>query len=346
MNPYLTPNAICSDLENNRISKGLAIDLLISLIEGSDDTNLRAQSISALKRIQTKSKKLFKILENCIVSDENALIRSAAAESILHNYIDQGLNSILWSLEHDKSPLVLNAIIKLSENYKKSNWNQLIESVAKKVRKIADNIGILEKEALFILDIESIFASKKPGYDLDLKTYDFYKEIGDSWLVIKNKQIISLNFNFFNWFLLKENPTIFNSLNRLIFPEIYLNLINNLNLAKYNEFKIPDSIGLLTSLRRLNLSHNYIQELPTSISQLESLKELNLSWNNFQKFPEALFYLTSLEKLDLTHNNINEIPILIKSLKSLRDLKLDNNNIREIPKDVKNFLSLIEEFSY
>ncbi|MFW9937105.1 MAG: leucine-rich repeat domain-containing protein [Candidatus Thorarchaeota archaeon] len=346
MSPYLTPNAICSDLENNKISKSLALDLLISLIEGSDDTNLRTESILALKRILTKSKKLFKILENCIVSDENALIRSAAAEIILHNYIDQGLNTILWALEHDKSPLVLNAIIKLSENYKKPNWNQLIKSVAKKVGEIANNIGIIDKEALFILDIESIFASKKPSYDLDLKTYDFYKEIGDSWLEIKNEQIISLNFNFFNWFLLKENPTIFNSLNRLIFPEIYLNLINDLNLAKSNDLKIPESIGNLNALKSLDLSHNYIKELPISLSQLKSLKYLNLGWNNFQKVPDILFSLTSLEILDLSHNNIKEIPSKIKNLNSLNELNLDNNNIREIPKNLKNYLSSIEEFTY
>jgi hypothetical protein len=346
MSPYLTPNAICSDLENNKISKSLALDLLISLIEGSDNTNLRAESISALKTIQTKSKKLFKILENCIVSDENALIRSAAAEIIFHNYIDQGLNTILWALEHDKSPLVLNIIIKLSENYKNPNYNQLIESVCKRVGEIANNIGIIDREALFILDIESIFASKRPSYDLDLKTYDFYKEIGDSWLEIKNEQIISLNFNFFNWFLLKENPNIFNSLNRLIFPEIYLNLINDLNLDKNNELKIPESIGYLNALRSLDLSHNYIGELPRSLSQLESLKYLNLGWNNFQKIPEIILSLTSLEILDLSHNNIKEIPSKIKSLNSLNELNLDNNNIREIPNSLKNFLDSIEEFIY
>ncbi|MFX0056994.1 MAG: hypothetical protein ACFE85_07375 [Candidatus Hodarchaeota archaeon] len=346
MSPYLTPNAICSDLENNRISKSLAIDLLISLIEGSDNANLRAQSILALKKIQTKSKRLFKILENCIVSDENAQIRSVAAEIIISNYIDEGLNSILWSLEHDKSPLILNTIIKLSDNYTQSNYDQLIESAAKKLRDIAKNIGIVEDEALFILDIESIFASKKPSYNLDLKTYDFYKEIGESWLVIKDKHIISLNFNFFNWFLLKENPTIFDSLNRLIFPEIYLNLINNLNLAKNNEFSIPESIGLLTSLKSLNLSHNYLQELPKSLVKLENLKFLKLCWNNFYEIPEIVFTLNALEILDLSHNNIKEIPNTIKNLNSLRELNLDNNNIREIPNNLRNFLGFIEVFTY
>ncbi|MFX1557301.1 MAG: leucine-rich repeat domain-containing protein [Promethearchaeota archaeon] len=346
MNSYLTPNAICSDLENNRINKNLAIDLLISLIEGSDDTNLRTQSIKAFKRIHTKSNKLFKLLENCIVSDENALIRSAAAEIILHNYIDQGLNTILWALEHDKSPLVLNAIIKLSENYKNPNWNQLIKSIVKKVGEIANNIGIIDKEALFILDIESIFASKRPSYDLDLKTYDFYKEIGDSWLEIKNEQIISLNFNFFNWFLLKENPTIFNSLNRLIFPEIYLNLINDLNLAKSNDLKIPESIGHLSALKSLDLSHNYIKELPISFSQLKSLKSLNLSWNNFQNVPEIVFSLINLEVLDLSHNNIKEIPKKLTKLNFLHELILDNNNIREISNDLKTYIGSIEKFTY
>jgi Leucine-rich repeat (LRR) protein len=346
MSTYLTPNAICSDLENNKISKSLATDLLISLIEGSEDTILRAQSIKALKRVQTKSKKLFKVLENCIVSDENALIRSAAAEIVLLKYLDQGINSILWSLENEKSPLVLNTIIKSSEINENSGNDKLIKSSAEKVGDIANNIGIIDKEARFILDIEAIFASKKPSYDLNLKTYDFYKEIGDSWLLIKDKHIISLNFNFFNWFLLKENPRIFDPLNKLIFPEIYLNLINNLNLAKDNELKIPESIGLLTSLKNLNLSHNYLQELPKSISRLKNLKDLNLSWNNFRKFPEAIFDLTSIEKLDLTHNNISRIPIKVKSLNSLFDLKLENNNISEIPSNLKDFLLSIEDFTY
>jgi Leucine-rich repeat (LRR) protein len=221
-----------------------------------------------------------------------------------------------------------------------------VNLIQDKIEKIAKRIGIVEKEAFFILDIEAIFAMKKPAYELDLKIYDLYKELGDSWLTIKNEHIESLNFNFFNWFLLKENTHIYDSLNQLRFPEVYLNLLNDLTLPRNEVLHIPPSIGNLSLLKNLNLSHNYIQEIPKSIEMLKSLTVLNLSWNSFQNIPESIFSLSCLKKLDLSHNNIREVPEKITILKSLNELNLDNNIIGNLSDSLRGFFDTLEKFSY
>lgn len=346
MDNSLTPNAICSDLANNRISHSLAADLLISLIEGSDDPGLREQSVLALQKVKIKSDKIYKIVENSLISDENAIVRSAAAQIIIRDYIEQGANSIGWTIKHDKSPLVLKSVINLADEFRKTKLLELVNLIQTKIEKIAKSLGIVKKEAIFILDIEAIFAMKKPSYELDLKIYDLYKDLGDSWLTIKNEHIESLYFNFFNWFLLKENPYIYNSLSQLRFPEVYLNLLNDLALSRNEVLQIPSSIGNLTLLKNLDLSHNYIQGIPKSIELLKNLTTLNLSWNSFHNIPESIFSLSSLKKLDLSHNNIKEVPEKINILKSLNDLNLDNNLIGNLSDSLREFFNTLEKFSY
>ena len=78
----LTPHAIYNDLKNNFIDKVSAVDLLITLIENVDNITTRIDSIEILERINIRSKKVFKTLENLIVSDSSENIRMAAIPTL------------------------------------------------------------------------------------------------------------------------------------------------------------------------------------------------------------------------------------------------------------------------
>ena len=67
---------------NKKINRSVATELLISLIEGSDDHIIRSDSIKAFEAVGIKEKASFKILENALLSDESQIVRSAALNAI------------------------------------------------------------------------------------------------------------------------------------------------------------------------------------------------------------------------------------------------------------------------
>ncbi|TFG11889.1 MAG: leucine-rich repeat domain-containing protein [Promethearchaeota archaeon] len=116
--------------------------------------------------------------------------------------------------------------------------------------------------------------------------------------------------------------------------------IIDLNLRGCNLNEIPDTIGRLTQLKKMNLSKNKLISLPSSMSNLKLLKELDLSHNQFNKFPSIISQLKYLEKLSLKINSIEEVPDTVSEFSSLRLLDLRKNNLKILPKSLSNFKNL------
>ncbi|XP_012937853.1 slit homolog 2 protein [Aplysia californica] len=92
--------------------------------------------------------------------------------------------------------------------------------------------------------------------------------------------------------------------------------------------KVPYEIGLLTNLKRLDLSHNKIVTLPSKIfSNLTQLSTLILSYNDLQCISETSFFnMKNLRILSLHENNISTIPYgAFDSLKALSHIALGGN---------------------
>ena len=320
MEKFLSPETIYSGLKNKEISRNIAADQLISLIEVSDNPKIRSKSISILNKLEIHDPKIFKIIESSLLSDENSNVRMSAVNLIGRQFLKEGIDSLTWVAQHDKSPLVLKAIFDLNLEFTDTQLKSLIKELDEYLAKIALAVGIISNEAKFILDLEAIFAHNEENYDLQLRSYQFYKQLkdpklGEFWLTIRNKHIESLSFNYFNWTYMKQNPVMFDSISNLQDPIVYLNLLQKINSPNNINLKIPESISLLTKLRKLNLSKNSIIELPKSI-----------------------YLLSNLKYLDLSYNMLNEIPEEITNLKSLTTLKIQNNQISKIPKTVVYYL--------
>ena len=326
MGKLLSPETIYTGLKNKEINKDIAYDQLISLIEGNDNPKIRTESIYILNRLKIHDPKLFKIIESSLLSDENSHVRRSAVNLISHQFLKEGLDTLTWVVQHEKSPLVLKAIFDLNLDLTNARFKSLSKEVNKYLAKIALTVGITSNEAKFILDLEALFAQNEENYILELTSYQFYTKIKDSklgefWLTIKNKHIESLSFNYFNWRYVKRNPGLFNSISNLQDPVVYLNLLGKIHSTHNNNFRIPESISLLTKLRKLNLSNNNIIELPKS-----------------------MFLLTSLKYLDLSYNMLNEIPEEITNLKSLTTLRLQNNQVSKIPKAITDYLDKLSSY--
>ncbi len=317
MREPLSPEIIYNQFLAGDVKKEKAISLLILLIELSDNAIIRSQSIKLLEQVGITNNSGFKVLENCLISDENAIVRVSALNLILNHFLDKGLTLLGWVIEHEKSPLILKNIFDCFDNYSSQKFKQIKEKIRNWDKEFSSLIGIVPQEARFFLDVEALFARDKGNYEIEPVSYKYFEKLsdvkgGEPWLLIKHEHVEILNFNYFNWKYIKENQEIVKSLLKLNDLTIYFKTINKYTFNKKNP-EIPASIGKLTNLRKLILKRNDIQIIPTSIRRLVLLKELNLSCNNLSEIPEMLGVLNSLEILNLKHNKIQNIP---KSLRT------------------------------
>lgn len=113
-----------------------------------------------------------------------------------------------------------------------------------------------------------------------------------------------------------------------------------LKLSGYNLFTIPNCIGRLKTLVKLDLSKNQLRELPDSIVGMDSLRFLILADNQFEKLPASVGALKSLREIDVSRNNLTRVPDALGRLVWLQRLNLSTNQISDLPKTLADCISL------
>jgi len=109
----ITPEEIYSNLINEKLNKIEALNQLISLVEESKDAKIRIESLLIISKLNIANNKIFKILEDCLISDYNQFVRVTAAKIIALRFPKKGVKPLKWAIHNDNSPLVLNTIHKL-----------------------------------------------------------------------------------------------------------------------------------------------------------------------------------------------------------------------------------------
>jgi len=312
MKESLTPEKIQEEYSTGDLGKENAAELLISLIEGSDTTEIRVGSIEALEKINFHTEKIFKTLENYMISDENAIVRASVANYIIHNFLEDGLSALRWVIQHEQSPLPLKLLFESIYKFDFPQLKLIKKDLIDWNEKFSSKIGVDPQESKFFLDLEALFAKGKRNYEIDPLSYKHFEELsdikdGEPWLLIKNRHVVTLNFNYFKWKFIKNNTDIVNSLSKLQNLDVYLCSLK----YSHNDVvmsSIPESIGSLIHLKKLILRRNDLKKLPLSVKSLTLLKELDLSYNKFEKIPLVLISLNNLKRLNIKHNLIHNIP--------------------------------------
>ncbi|KKN59095.1 hypothetical protein LCGC14_0545380 [marine sediment metagenome] len=313
MSEFLTPEQINTNFFDGKLNRDKAAELLISLIEGNDDTDVRVRSIKALEKMELQNKQIFKILESYLISDEAAILRATAAEYLIQNFLEESISPLNWVIQHDTSPLILKIFLDNLNKFDNIKFELISKKLHTRETEFASKIGIVLEESRFFLDLEALFAVDKGNYKLDPKSYTTYQNIadvkgGEPWLVINNKHVVSLNFNYFKWNFIKENPDLIDSLTKLIDLDFYICSLKKYSYENLTLSIIPESIGSLIYLERLNLRRNGLTKIPSSIKKLTRLKELDLSYNHFKEIPQVIRALHSLKKLNIKRNRVHVIP--------------------------------------
>ena len=148
LNASFSAKKIYDSFIKNNINKDTAVEMLLSLIEASDSVEIRIECIEVFGKIANKSLKVFKILENYLLSDESPLVRAAAANAIINNYSKIHFNSLLWTIEHDNSSIMLKTLYEAFENSDNENFSILRNKLNKKLKTI---YGIVPEDCKFLL---------------------------------------------------------------------------------------------------------------------------------------------------------------------------------------------------
>ncbi len=263
---------------NRKISKSAALDLLVSLIENSDNHKTRFECMEIIDKMDYTTKGIFKYLENCLVSDENPKVRASAAKLIIKNFLEEGYSSLKWTIAYDDSAVVLKTLHDLFKGATDRYINELKRDLN---RRLSSIYGVISDEALFLLDLELGVSFFNTNYLKIYTSNTINGVINGNYMmcVIKNGHIMALNLS--NWGL------------------------NNL----------PVSIGSLSRLKHLILKNNNIKTLPSSIGLLHHLRTLDLSKCNIKSLPDSLINLHMLKRVSLNRNhNMKEIPRSISLL--------------------------------
>ena len=100
MNGVLTVDKIYNYVTTKSMAKSEAIELLKYFIENSDKSEIRKISILTFKVLGFKGSKVFNILENCLLSDENQEVKKAAIDVLTHNFPEKSQNLLNWINKH------------------------------------------------------------------------------------------------------------------------------------------------------------------------------------------------------------------------------------------------------
>ena len=95
------------------------------------------------------------------------------------------------------------------------------------------------------------------------------------------------------------------------FPEVDFDVEGNptgLRISNKNVTRLPDFIGVLTSLEILLANNNFIASIPKSLGSINGLVVLEVGNNLLNTLPAELGQLENLELLNLTNNPITGLP--------------------------------------
>ncbi len=110
--------------------------------------------------------------------------------------------------------------------------------------------------------------------------------------------------------------------------------VTELNLSHLGLTALPEAIGRLQGLQKLDISGNRLTALPEVIGDLKRLQYLDLSRNRLTVLPEEIGRLQGLQRLDLSSNQLTALPEAIGRLQVLRTLDIPGNQLTALPEAI------------
>jgi len=306
----LPPKKIFQKFKENELDMNTSINFLVSIIENSNDENIRLESIKIIHQINHFDNKLYNFIEDLFISDSNAKIRIETAEIINKYYLDKSLSLLTWTLKNESNidclAIIIKSLIKLNT----------IES--KKV---------LFKEVEYIKKIKQLKVAQM------VSSNHFRKQIKE---IIKKKKIGELSSEILGQIIINYK-TLLSIKNR--YYSVYYEL-RNARIIKMDLSDVEFEVRGWKAEYKNNIQS--ISEIP-GLCNLKSLESLNLS-NNLISDIKGIEELPNLSDLDLSNNKLNNIESLniLKLIPSVKQVKLNGNSVT----NKENFKKFIEDINF
>lgn len=260
MSDQLTPEKIYFKVLNNEVGKKDALKLFESLINKSDNEDIRYLGLEYIGKLSIEDELTFNIIENCLISDESTLVRFEAAKVLVQNFPAREHEPLLWAVQNEKSIYFFKKLLDLFETGKYPQFEEIREKALKKIRTY---YNLNSADSKFVLDIDYLDYMK---FRSELKNFLQKFELSD-----EAKQV-----------LIKENTEIgYKGLGRVRAAKN--GFILSLSLKDLKE--IPSSICKLSKLESLEISYCKLEKYPDPCPNLLSLKKLVFSNNQLDILP-------------------------------------------------------------
>lgn len=340
----LNPEKIYVKFLNGFFNRETASDLLVSIIENSDDEELRRESIVFLSKFVFQNNIRYEFFEDLLVSDLDDSVRMLAGKIIIENYQNISLRLINWIIRNETSTKVLVVLFDLLKQKDKELLRSLLLT--------------------YFTEVEKKFSKKyRKKWNLIHKFVFEFEVIHFNELSCR--KLVDIYLNFKTIFYLQTEHHLHPRLNHV---DVKSGYVVNLELSGLKVKRISNIRGIetLKKLESLSIWNSNIEKIDSlvnfpclkklsfgsyqydagnKISQIQgleslrNLEQLNFSFNNISEI-RNLDNLPKLRKLYLSHNKIKEIKGLDK-LQNLEVLYLDGNFISEV-KGLSNLINLEE----
>jgi len=261
MKGTLNPNTIYRKILRNEIKMIEGIEFLISIIEKSDNTSLRLESLKILDKLKPQDNTHFKMLENCVISDESEEIRIISAQIILEYYLQAGEECLKWALLNDKSSKFLKSLGMKLNNPQIDRHEIFYLVYLQRLEKIAKKLDLVPLEVSFLLDLE-----------FDINNYSTFTWDSNNKLIYDNYAMFRIQ----DQHILELSISLRNHLPSSI---KFLKNLKNLDLSSNYLTDLPNSLSNLTNLESLDLSWNDFKAFPEVLNDLKYVGKINFQNN-------------------------------------------------------------------
>lgn len=312
----------------------MLIKELISKLEYSQDTEQRICLITQIGESEIISQKIYKLLENLLISDADDKVRVVALNILKKKFYSKSIKAIKWCFKYDTSiELLLEIIENIDQFSEHFSDYELIEKILQLKPNSNKNAmeTILEPNKIRTYSHDHLIATLKKILALNFIGAYFYQYEYQ----VQEGKVKALEFSKLIDDSLEQGT--FRIINKVIKA---FNSLETLSL-KFSLLKdIPYSIGALKDLHFIDLSFNELESLSDHICKIETLDRLDLSYNRITKVSSLIHKLKSLKTLQLRGNRLHYLPLSFGKIHSLQNLDFYNNSFRTIPKSVYQLANL------
>ena len=291
----ITPQKICEDFRSNRLDKHSAIKQLISLIENSDDEEIREESVYSFQKIGAINEDifLFEILENLLISDLNEKVRIASVKLIKDNFLYKAIEPMKWAIQYESDCecciTIIETLVEINNVESKSILNDEVKKIKKE--KYLDKSKRIDNKK-FKKSIKKLLKERK---------YESFSHDELAQIIINYKIMSALTKKFYSVYFELENALVV----KLDLADVEYEVRGWKADFKNNIEEISEIIGLkyLKYLKDLNLSNNLIKDV-RDLLEVEKLTHLYISNNKISELENLDYFkrMPDLVFLDISGN--------------------------------------------